>query len=202
MRAMRQAVLDDSGSASQVERLIRDEHIVRLVRAGGTPVAVAAKFGLQPRRIYEICRYHGMTFGYGGTAGRNAARRRLYKSIVNAADEGATLSEICRRLGTTVGVVQRACLKYGGRPRREPHTLFLRMLAARRAASKRLARHAGSQGLTPLIAAGFRSARTRAVAKLLLESDLPTTRIASQHGISPQAVLKVWGRLDAVSKRR
>ena len=187
---------------SEAERRNRDERIVRLVRAGGTPVAVAAKFGVRPRRIYEICRYHGLTFGYGGTSGRNAVRRRLYKSIVNAADEGATLSEICRRLGTTVGVVQRACLKYGGKPRREPHTLFLRMLAARRAAFKRLTRRAGSQALEPLIAAEFRSARTRDVAKLLLETDLPTTQIASQHRISPPAVLRVWTRLAAVSKRR
>lgn len=187
---------------SEAERRARDAIIIRLVRAGSPVKDVAAKFGLRNRRVYTICRERGVAFGYNGNLGRNADRRRLYRAIAKAAAEGMTLHEICSRLQTTVGVVQRACLKHGTKPRRKPHAGYRRMLAERRAACQRLERRAGPGGLASVLAGQFRAARPRAVARLLLGSDLSTTQIARRHGMTAGGVLKVWARLSALSGRR
>jgi DNA-binding CsgD family transcriptional regulator len=187
---------------SEAERRARDATMIRLVRAGSPVTEVAARFGLRTRRVYTICRERGLTFGYDGSLGRNADRRRLYRAIAKAAAEGMTLHEICTRLQTTVGVVQRACLKHGTKPRRKPNALFERLLAARRGARQRLTRRAGPGGLALLINGEFRAARPRAVARLLLGSDLSTTQIARRHGMSTRGVTKVWARLSVLSMRR
>ena len=162
---------------------------------------IAAKFGISVNRVRQICRTEGVTMGRGGEAGSFAVRREMYRRIAGAARRGATQREVAAEFKVSVWTVVKACKEFDANCKRGPNPHRVRMLEERRGFAERLRNAHPATTPSDAISRRFDHPPTRAIARMLLSTDLSALEIARRQGVAPQWVQRVWAMLrDSIGK--